>query len=123
MMEPLKKTLLAGLGVVSFTKEKLEGALHEMVERGELTRDQGKNVLKVLLNRGDVEGKNIIDRISKETERWLARGPLATHGELRALERRVVELESRLGVEPTDQQDGKDPAASASSLDSSAASA
>ena len=96
MIEPLKKTLLVSLGVVAFTKAKLEQIVKEMVERGELSCDQGKNVLSVLFQRGDGEGTKIVEKITKEVERWLARGPLATRGELRSLQDRLTDIESQL---------------------------
>ncbi|MCZ6793483.1 MAG: hypothetical protein O7J95_07710 [Planctomycetota bacterium] len=93
MLESMKKTLLAGLGVVAFTKEKLEKLVEELVEKGELSRDQGKKLLKTLLEKGDVEGKNLMQKITQEVERWMSRGPLATRGELRSLQERVSRLE------------------------------
>ena len=95
MIQSLKKSLLAGLGVVAFTKEKLEKALHDMVERGEITSEQGKSVLRTLLERGDREGRRLADRFAKRTERWLSRGPLVTRKELESLQERVARLESR----------------------------
>ena len=93
MLESMKKTLLAGLGVVAFTKEKLEKLVEELVEKGELSRDQGKKLLKTLLEKGDVEGKHLMQKITQEVERWMSRGPLATRGELRSLQERVSRLE------------------------------
>lgn len=99
MLDSLKKTLLASLGVVAFTKEKLEHLVHEMVSRGELTREQGKKLLKTLLDRGDFEGKQLMQKVTHEVERWMSRGPLATRTELRSLQERIAVLETRMGVE------------------------
>lgn len=42
LTDGLKKILLAGVGAVALTVEKAEEILDEMVEKGEITVDQGK---------------------------------------------------------------------------------
>ena len=42
LSEGLRKLILAGIGAVAATKEKSEGILDELVEKGELTVEQGK---------------------------------------------------------------------------------
>lgn len=110
MMESLKKSLLAGLGVVAFTKEKLEKVLQEMVERGELTRDQQKHLLRQLWERGQEEGKGLVDRLTKRIERWLASGPVVTREEHEALRERVAKLESRAIMDAAETGAGESPA-------------
>lgn len=44
MMEQLKKMLLAGIGSAAFTYEKASGFINEMVEKGKLTVDEGKEL-------------------------------------------------------------------------------
>ena len=44
MMEHLKKLLLAGIGSAAFTYEKAGGFINEMVEKGRLTVDEGKEL-------------------------------------------------------------------------------
>ncbi len=107
MLEPLKKTIMASLGMVAFTKEKLDRLIEELVERGELTREQGVTVLKHLLQCGDIEGRRLADKLYREFERLLGHGPLATRRDLKSLDERVKELESRsrMGAEePVDQE-------------------
>jgi polyhydroxyalkanoate synthesis regulator phasin len=94
MLEPFKKTLLASLGIVAFTREKLTRLIQDLVERGELTREQGKKVVDLLVERGDAEGRNLVERLSDEFERWLGGGPVVTRKEFRQLEERVRALES-----------------------------
>ena len=50
LTDGLKKILLAGVGAVALTVEKAEEILDEMVEKGEITVDQGK-ALNTELNR------------------------------------------------------------------------
>ena len=96
MLDPLKKTILASLGVVGFTKEKLDRLIQDLVDRGELTREQGQKVVEVLLAKGGAEGRNLADQICAEVERWLSQGPVATPTDLRAPEERLELPEHRL---------------------------
>ncbi len=48
LTDGLKKILLAGVGAVALTVEKTEEILDEMVEKGEITVDQGKALNKEL---------------------------------------------------------------------------
>ena len=48
LTDGLKKILLAGVGAVALTVEKAEEILDEMVEKGEITVDQGKALNKEL---------------------------------------------------------------------------
>lgn len=98
MFQSLKKTLLAGLGVVAFTREKLHKLVHELVEQGELTSEQGKKLLDVLVDRGDAEGRQLADWVSGEVERWLGEGPIVSRADFRGLEERVRALEARVGL-------------------------
>jgi polyhydroxyalkanoate synthesis regulator phasin len=96
MLQSLKTTLLASLGVVAFTREKLNRLVQELVEQGELTSEQGKRVLEALVKRGDDEGKQLMERVSQEVERWLGEGPVVARGQFQSLEERVRALESRM---------------------------
>ena len=44
LTDGLKKILLAGIGTVAVTAEKSQEVLDEMVKRGELTVEQGKEI-------------------------------------------------------------------------------
>lgn len=105
MLDPLKKTIVASLGMVAFTKEKLDRLVEDLVERGELTREQGVTVLKHLLQCGDAEGRRLADKFYREFERLLGRGPLATRRDLRGLEERVRNLESQSRVGTAESPD------------------
>lgn len=52
--ENVKKLLLAGIGAVAVTAEKSKDLLDEMVEKGELTVEQGKVLNEELKDRKSV---------------------------------------------------------------------
>ncbi len=123
-MESLRKTLMAGLGVVSFTKERLSKTIDELVQRGELTREQGGKLLDVLLRRGEAgtagsieDHDGVVEKIIREVQRFLAKGPLVTRSELRELLERVDELESTIAqmISERDAQSGRGPSSAGAS--------
>jgi polyhydroxyalkanoate synthesis regulator phasin len=93
MLEPLKKTLLATLGIIAFSKDRLQKLIHELVERGEITRDQGKRLFDHLAERGDAESQGLVERWMGELQALLGRSPVVSRSEFRSLAERVSALE------------------------------
>ena len=98
-MEPLrlKSVLLAGLGALGYTKEKLQGLVEGMVEKGELTREQGEKVIGGWVERGKEEQAGFTSRISEEMQKLVSKLHLVSREDLERLTARVAELEKRLG--------------------------
>ncbi len=93
MLNSLRKSLLAGVGVVSFTKDKLSSLFDDLVERGEISNDQAKKILSSLLRRGETDKHHWVDRVVGEVDKVLSKAPLVTRAEYRTLEARVRALE------------------------------
>ncbi|HVR76301.1 MAG TPA: hypothetical protein VMT52_18375 [Planctomycetota bacterium] len=98
MLETLKNALLAGLGAVSLTQEKMHAVVEDLIKRGQLTREQGKHLVDELLRRGQEEGKIISEKVAGEMANVMEKTPLATRRELQRLEERIRALEVRLGT-------------------------
>ena len=93
MIKTVERGLLAGLGLVAISKDKLSALFDELVQRGELTREQSKKVSKLLHERGDLDSKPILNRVSRELDRLLSKSPFASRGEMRSLSERLEALE------------------------------
>jgi polyhydroxyalkanoate synthesis regulator phasin len=98
MIDTIKNALLASLGLVALTQEKLKGFVDDLVKRGELTAEQGKKVFDELLKSGQTEGRVLSERIAHEVVQVLEKTPFTTRRELRLLEDRVRALEAHAGV-------------------------
>ena len=98
MLDTLRNAMLASLGLVAITQEKLKGFVDEWVKRGELTAEQGKKLFDELLERSQVEGRALSERVANEVVRVLEKTPVASKRDLRQLEERVKTLESRWGA-------------------------
>ena len=92
-MEPLKTILLAGLGAVGYSSEKLKDAVQALIDKGELTREQGEKVISEWVDRGREEQTKISSRISEEVQKIIGRLNLVSRDEFLALAQRVEELE------------------------------
>ena len=96
MLDSLKTTLYASLGAVSMAQEKLKETIDELVEKGELTHEQGAKVVDSLADTGECGGREIAERFGEEVGRLINRTPLASRRAVEDLERRVTAIEGKL---------------------------
>ena len=92
-MDPLRNLLLAGLGAVTYSKEKLQTAIQGLVEKGELSREQGEKVLSEWIERGQEEQEMLGNRVSSQLQNLLSKLSLVNREEFDALRARVESLE------------------------------
>lgn len=91
-MEDLKKILLAGIGSLAYTYEKSSNFIDELVTKGKLTIDEGKDLTQELK-------RNVKDTSSKFSDKVI---PISKEDfkliqeELDSLKNRVSELECKL---------------------------
>ena len=62
-MDELKKVLLAGIGLTSMTLEKADTFVKELVEKGHLTVEEGKELQSELKRKGEDEAKELLDQL------------------------------------------------------------
>ncbi|GEB10245.1 Polyhydroxyalkanoate synthesis regulator phasin [Streptococcus equinus] len=67
-MEELKKVLLAGIGLTSMTLEKADAFVKELVEKGRLTVDEGKELQSELKRRSEDEAKEFLTDLDRKTK-------------------------------------------------------
>lgn len=95
MLEHLKKTVLAGLGALIYTEEKVEEVIRDLVAGGQLTREQGQKVLDELVERGRRGQAAVSEEFARRLSQWRP----AWQSQIEALEARVAAIESRLGID------------------------
>ena len=96
-MDPLRNALLAGLGAIASSQEKLKIMLDGLIAKGDLTREQGEKVLGEWVERGKDEQEKIGDRVSTELKRLLTKLSLVPRDEFDELKARVERLEGSGG--------------------------
>jgi polyhydroxyalkanoate synthesis regulator phasin len=93
MEEKLKNLFYQGLGVVAITRDKVEKALNELVDKGKLTSEEGKKLFEELSADAQKAGQEFKEN-SKETIReWIEKSGIPSREEFDALKARVEALE------------------------------
>ena len=96
MKDILKKALFFGLGVLDFTKEKVEALVEEMVKRGEVTQQEGPQTVEEILAKAQEVQKTLMEKVKNA----VADMKLARAADLEALEKRVAALEKEIKGKP-----------------------
>jgi len=96
MKDLLHKAWLFGLGVFDSTKDKVEGLVQDMIQRGEITQQEGPETAKQLLTRAQEAQQAMVEKIKEFTGKAVEELKVAKASELEALEKRVAALEEAL---------------------------
>jgi polyhydroxyalkanoate synthesis regulator phasin len=96
MEELWRKAKLFGLGVLDFTREKVEAVVADMVKRGELSEQETPQAVAELLERAKSEQDVFMDKLKAMVEKVISGAGLARSADLEALEKRVADLEKKL---------------------------
>jgi len=93
-MEDLwRKAKHFGLGVVDFTREKVEALVNDMVKRGELTEDETSQAVAEIMEKAKSEQDALLDKLKPMVDKAISQAGLARAADLEALEKRVANLE------------------------------
>jgi polyhydroxyalkanoate synthesis regulator phasin len=89
MTDILKKAGLLGLGLVSLSEKKAREIAEELVEQGEATRKEAKDLSRDLLKKADKGRKDLEKEVEKITRAVLGKMNIATKKDLADLEKRL----------------------------------
>ena len=96
MIDQLKKALLAGLGSAAYTYEKASKIIDEMVAKGKLTIDEGKELSEELKNDIVAKGEKIKPVTKKDIIDILKEANFVTKDEILDIKNRLTEIEEKL---------------------------
>ena len=99
MIELVKKSMLAGLGLAVVTKDKVLESLHELVEKGNLSKEEAAAMSEKIVAAGEAETEKAKVEASQLFNQLLQRANVVTKDQYDALAARVTELEGRLHKE------------------------
>jgi polyhydroxyalkanoate synthesis regulator phasin len=100
MLEPLRKLLLAGLGTVDLTEEKLKAIFDDLVARGEVSEKDAKELISGWAKRAGEQRTKIQQQVDETVRRALEKMGLSHRADLDKLEARIADLERRVPREP-----------------------
>ena len=96
MKELLKNMLYTGVGAAFLTRDKLDEIRKDLVDRGNLTREEGKDFVDDLLKKSDCARDQLELWINRQVEERIKGLSLATTDEVEELRRKVEELQVAL---------------------------
>lgn len=96
MKEIVKNAVYAGLGAAFLTKEKIDELASDLIAKGKLSKEEGKNFIEDLLHKSEKAKDQLELWINRRVEEKIAQLDLATKGDLAELERKINELQISL---------------------------
>ena len=91
MKETLKNILYTGIGIAFLTKDKIEELKADLVEKGRISQEEGRQFVDDLLRRSEKARDQLDLWINKRVEERIEQFNLATRDELADLRRQVEE--------------------------------
>jgi len=101
MIDLLKKSVLAGLGMAVVTKEKVEEALGDFVRDGKLNASDAKIMAEKIAEQGRKEFDDIGEKLAAKLREYTVRAEESAEKRLTALEQRVRVLEKNAAPPPS----------------------
>ncbi len=92
----LKKAMLAGLGLVTLTTEKVDDIVDDLVKRGEIAENDKANAVREILDKAEESARDLKDKIETQIRDVIAKMPLSTKKETDELRQRIQQLETEL---------------------------
>ncbi|KAF5417110.1 MAG: hypothetical protein C5S48_01030 [Candidatus Methanogaster sp.] len=92
MSETLRKLGLIGIGMLAITEEKIRQTVDELIEKGEMNREEGKSLVQELLNEKKKQMQELGDKLSEDVQNAIDRSKLATKDDIVRLEDQIAEL-------------------------------
>ena len=97
-MDELKKVLLAGIGLTAMTYDKAEKFVKELMDKGRLTLDEGKELQSELKRKSQAEAEGLLGQIKEKSQSL----KYATKEDLQRLEGKLDALLEQLGQSKAD---------------------
>lgn len=95
MSDLIKNTILAGLGVLSLTREKAESLAKDLVKKGELAKTEEAKFVKDLMEKAEKKGVEVEKRIEEVVEKTLKKLNIPTRRDLDEIKEKIDELSKK----------------------------
>jgi polyhydroxyalkanoate synthesis regulator phasin len=99
MQETMRKMLLLGIGVAALTQEKIEEMVNEWVSKGDLSREEGKSLVKEFVAKSQEQAGKLRESVQTEVGKRVPKPlPPATAEDLAELDKRLQKLERQVAT-------------------------
>ncbi len=92
MIDLLKKTILAGVGLAAMTKDKVEELAEELTEKGELSEKEAKKLVDDLLKRSKRARKDLDKKMENVVMKVLKKLDVATKKDIARLDKKIKNI-------------------------------
>jgi polyhydroxyalkanoate synthesis regulator phasin len=92
----IERTFLVGVGAAALTKERVQGLVEEFVHRGQLTGDEGRELVEQLVARSKTQAQSAFKKADSQLHGAYRDMGLATRRELEDVDFRLRQLEHRI---------------------------
>ena len=96
LFDAVRKVLLAGIGAVALTLEAVEDLVEKLVERGELTEEEGRKLVQDVWSRRKKDAKKAEEEVNKRVDELMSRFDIPTKVEFEDLSTRISELSKKV---------------------------
>jgi len=96
MIESLRKVGLLGIGVLSITEEKIKQVVNELVEKGEMNKEEGKTLVHELLTEKKKQMQDFEEKIAEDVQNAVGKSKIALKDDVSRLEDKITELEATI---------------------------
>lgn len=96
MQELIKNFIYLGAGAAFATKEKIETVKNELVEKGKMTQDEGKQFVDDLMNKSEKAKEELETKIREMVAEQLDKTSMATKDDIADLQKQILELRKML---------------------------
>lgn len=94
----IERTFLIGVGAAAFTKDRVQELVAEFVKRGELSSDEGRDMVDRIVARSRDEAKSAVKRADSSLQGALRDFGITTRRDMEDLELRVRQVERRIAL-------------------------
>ena len=103
MKDLLKNFVYAGVGAAFLTRDKIEEVREELVKKGKLTTDEGKEFVDDLIKKSESAKDQLELWLTRQVEDRVDQLNLATTDEVADLRRKIEELQVVINKESSEQ--------------------
>jgi len=96
MSDLIKKTILAGLGVASLTREKANKLVKDLVKEGEVSECEGSKFVKEILEKVEDNKKTIEKQVEKTVHGVLKKLNMPSRKDIVGLNSKIEKLDKKL---------------------------
>lgn len=98
MFETVRKAMLIGLGAADMAAERVQKTIDELVERGEMTSDQGKQLYGDVMSRVEERGRMENERIRTQVRHMVKDMGIPDRTQIAVLEARMDTIDHKLDM-------------------------